>query len=198
MSTRPPSPTSPPSSRRSSPQARELLAGGKRFRALFLLLGLAVRRGHRRVRGPMPDAGGAVARRRPARGDLGGRGARALPRRRARARRHHGQTPTRAAGVRRPTALRVAAPRGGLGRRGRRLRHQRGRCCSATCCSAGATSSSTTASPASPTGRPRAAARAEFARMRTEVTVGQYLDILEEDCLERRARTARRCRGPTA
>ena len=89
-------------------------------------------------------------------------------------------TPTRA---RRPVgapALRVAPCRVGMG--GQRARRSAGppRSCSATCCSGGATNSSTRGWRALPDRDAARAARAEFMRMRTEVTAGQYLDILEE------------------
>ena len=69
----------------------------------------------------------------------------------------------------------------GLGRRRRPTSAPPRPSCSAICCWAGATSCSTTAAADSPDrcrGRGRRAS--EFARMRTEVIVGQYLDILEE------------------
>ncbi len=162
--------------------SRRFLSGGKRFRALFCYWGWeAVRRA-----GLRPVRGGGRTRPIPSR--LGRSRARDLPRRRARARRHHRQLRHPQGRPVGPPAVRGAARRIGLGRQQRATSVAPRRSCSATCCSGGATSCSTRGSRRSPTGRRPATARAEFIRMRTEVTVGQYLDILEERAWRRAVR----------
>ena len=187
---------SPPTSTSSIDARVELLAGGKRFRALFCYWGWQVgRRPRRRARSS------STTRRRTGGSTPSSRVAAALEIFHAAALVHDDimdNSDTRRGQPSAAPPLRGAAPRARLVGSAAELRRRVRRCSSATCCSPGATSSSTTGSRSLRESRmPRRAARAEFTRMRTEVTVGQYLDILEETLVAQPARgRAARARPP--
>ncbi len=157
------------------PRRASLLAGGKRFRALFCYWGwqAVAARGDEfdPVAETSPDLDGVVR---------GRRGARDLPRGGPRPRRHHGQLRPAARPARACTGgSRAFTPSAGWTGSADAVRQVGRAPARRPAARAGATACSSRGSRPS-TADAAAAARAEFGRMRTDVMLGQYLDMLEE------------------